>query len=111
MMVRLAALAPTSPPDTGASTQPAPAFLIFLANSLVASGAIDDMSMTSLPFRLAEATPSAPNRTSSTCGVSGTMVMMISALAATALGVAAKTAPPLARSLGMGFLRLSATIL
>ena len=35
------------------------------------------MSMTSLPADKPAATPRSPNSTSATCGVSGTMVMMI----------------------------------
>ena len=42
------------------------------------------MSMTSLPGDRPAATPFSPNSTSSTCGVSGTMVMTMSAACATA---------------------------
>ncbi len=85
MMVSDAALAPTSPPETGASRYSQPSSLIFLANSLVAIGEIELMSTTILPCDRPSATPSSPNSTASTCGVSGTMMMMMSALLATSL--------------------------
>ena len=49
MIVSVAALAPTSPPETGASRYSQPSALIFFANSLVASGEIELMSTTILP--------------------------------------------------------------
>ena len=100
MMLRVAALAPTSPPDTGASRYCAPFSLILAANALVAVGEIELMSMTILPGPTPAAIPSARNSTSSTCGVSGTMTMMNSASWATSFGVARATAPALIRSTG-----------
>ena len=49
----MAFLAPTSPPETGASMIFAPVSRTFLANSLVSIGEIELMSMTSLPLRQA----------------------------------------------------------
>src|SRR5437867_7267198 len=57
MIVSDAALAPTSPPDTGASRYSHPSALIFCANSLVASGEIELMSTTVLPLLNPCATP------------------------------------------------------
>src|SRR5712671_6417923 len=73
--------------------------MIFLANSLVASGEIELMSMTVLPFESPAATPSAPNRTASTCGVSGTIKMMASDSCAACLPDW-QTIPPPATSSG-----------
>ena len=55
-----------------------------LAKSLVATGEIELMSMTSLPLLRPSATPSLPNSTASTSGVSGTIRMMTSDASATA---------------------------
>src|SRR5437588_1496739 len=49
-----------------------------LAKSLVASGEIELMSTTVLPRDSPSATPDLPNNTASTCGVSGTIVMITS---------------------------------
>ncbi|MNP56946.1 hypothetical protein D3C76_1517200 [compost metagenome] len=100
MMLRVAALAPTSPPDTGASRYWAPFSLILAAKALVAVGEIELMSITTLPLPIPAATPSARNSTSSTCGVSGTMTMMNSASWATSFGFARATAPAATRSAG-----------
>ena len=102
MMVRLAALAPTSPPDTGASRYSQPSALIRLAKSFVATGEIELMSTTILPAVRADATPSLPNRTSSTCGVSGTMMKMMSACDATSAPFRHTRAPASTRADGVG---------
>jgi len=94
MIDRLPALAPTSPPETGASRYCAPVALIFSANCLVAVGEIELMSITILFAPTPSAMPFSRNRTSSTCGVSGTMTMMNSASWATSFGLARATAPP-----------------
>ena len=60
-----------------------------LANSLVATGEIELMSMTSLPFDRPLATPFSPNSTFSTSGVSGTIVMIASAFSATSVALGA----------------------
>src|SRR5450830_1724656 len=65
MMLKVPALAPTSPPDTGASRYCAPVWLILAANALVAVGEIELMSITTLFGDRPAATPSARN---STCG-------------------------------------------
>ncbi len=63
------------------------------ANSFVASGEIELMSTTILPGVRPTATPSAPKSARSTSGVSGTMRIIISAAAATALGEAHSLPP------------------
>ncbi len=85
MMVRVAAFAPTSPPDTGASRYSQPASLIRFANFFVSTGEIELMSTTILPRLKPSATPSESKRADATCGVSGTMVMMTSAFCAASL--------------------------
>ena len=78
-------LAPTSPPETGASRYWAPTASMRLAKSLVATGEMEDMSTTTLaalPFRPA-ATPSSANSTASTSGVSGSIRKTMSARSAT----------------------------
>src|SRR3569623_3365270 len=57
------------------------------------------MSTTSLPLEMPLATPSWPNSTASTCGVSGTMMMTASASSATSLADLQAT-PPAAISSG-----------
>ena len=83
MMVRLAALAPTSPPETGASTYSHPRALMRAANALVSTGEIELMSTTILPRLKPSTTPFASNSTAATCGVSGTIVITTSARCAT----------------------------
>ena len=56
------------------------------------------MSMTRASGLRPSTTPSLPNSTASTVGVSGSMVMTVSALAATAAGDPAGTAPARASS-------------
>ncbi|MCY1521497.1 hypothetical protein D9M68_563110 [compost metagenome] len=100
MMLRVAALAPTSPPETGASRYCAPVALILSAKTLVAVGEIELMSITTLFGPTPSAMPSLRNSTSSTCGVSGTMTMMNSASWATSFGLARATAPASSRAAG-----------
>src|SRR6266540_3374781 len=57
------------------------------------------MSTTICPFESPAATPSCPNNTASTCGVSGTMMMTTSAFSATSLPDL-QTTPPSATSSG-----------
>src|SRR3984957_11521171 len=83
MIVRLAARAPTSPPDTGASRYWQPSASMRTANPLVSTGEMELMSITILPGDRPAAMPSASNRAAATFGVSGTMVMMKSARCAT----------------------------
>ncbi|MNH39071.1 hypothetical protein D3C79_1001910 [compost metagenome] len=67
---------------------------------MVAVGEIELMSITTLFGPTPSATPLSPNRTLSTCGVSGTMTMMNSASWATSFGLARATAPAAIRSAG-----------
>ena len=98
MIVSVAFLAPSEPPETGASTQPAPCSASRAAKPRVASGEIVEQSMTSPPEASPDATPSAPNRTASTSGVSETQVTTTSALRPTSAGVAASRQPIARRS-------------
>ncbi len=66
------------------------------------------MSMTSLPLDKPSATPFSPNSTSSTCGVSGTMVMTMSAAFATAAWPVDRVFSPLATSSAGGGLAVTA---
>ena len=93
MIVSEAALAPTSPPDTGASRYWQPSASIFCANRLVSIGEMELMSTTILPLESPLATPFSPNNTAATCGVSGTMLMMMSDFSATAFAESHSTAP------------------
>ena len=102
MIVSVAFLAPTSPPETGASRYSQPSSLIRLANFFVSPGEIDDMSTTILPFERPAATPLSPNSAAATCGVSGTIVMMTSLFSATSLPDLHAVAPAPVSSAGMG---------
>ena len=70
------------------------------AKSRVAAGEIELMSTTSLPLPRPSATPSGPKSTSSTSGVSGTMVMTMSDLSATSRGLAQAVPPASIRAAG-----------
>src|SRR6516225_6309626 len=100
MIVSEAALAPTSPPETGASRYSQPSAVMRRAKSLVAIGEMELMSTTILPGVSPSATPLLPNSAASTCGVSGTMVITTSELAATSLPDAQTFAPPPVSSSG-----------
>ena len=102
MMVSLPALAPTSPPETGASRYSQPRALIRSAKPLVSMGEMELMSTTILPADRPSATPFSPNRTAATSGVSGTIVMMISERSATSLPLPQTAAPPSTSSCGIG---------
>jgi hypothetical protein len=93
MMVRLAALAPTWPPDTGASTYAHSSARIRSANAFVSTGEMELMSTTTLPALSPSATPLGPNSTAATSGVSGTIVMTTSARSATSLPLAHAVPP------------------
>src|SRR6185437_4739159 len=60
------------------------------------------MSTTICPFETPSATPSFPNSTASTCGVSGTMMITTSACSATSLPVLQTTPPAETSSGAMG---------
>ena len=83
MIDRVALRAPTSPPETGASRYSQPSALIFCANTFVAIGEMELMSTTTWPWLRPAATPFSANNTASTSGVSGTIVMTMSARSAT----------------------------
>ena len=72
-----------------------------LAKSLVATGEIELMSTTTLPSVSPAATPNSPNSTSSTWGVSGTMMMITSACRATSALLAQAAAPASMREAGV----------
>ena len=100
MIVRLAALAPTSPPETGASRYSQPSSFTRLAKPLVATGEMELMSTTILPFTSPSAIPPGAKRADSTWGVSGTMVMMMSEACATSLPLAHAFTPAAIASCG-----------
>src|SRR5215203_3073303 len=83
MMERVPSMAPTSPPLTGASSIEAPRSWALSANSSVTTGEIVLISTTRAPSLTPSSTPSSPASTSSTCGESGSMVMMMSDCSAT----------------------------
>ncbi len=93
MIVRVPAMAPASPPETGASSQEAPSDAARSASLRVTAGEIVDMSATISPGRAPLSTPSGPIATCSTSGESGTMVTTISDWAATSAGLAPARAP------------------
>src|SRR5829696_2179637 len=86
-------MAPTSPPLTGASSIDAPCALACSASSAVTTGEIVLMSTIKAPSSTPSNTPSSPASTSSTCGESGSMVMMMSDCSATSRGPSATVAP------------------
>ncbi len=71
-------------------------------NPLVSIGEIELMSTTVFPGASPSATPSFPNSTAATSGVSGSMVTTSSAASATARGLAAGRAPFSSSSAGTG---------
>ena len=73
-----------------------------LAKPLVAIGSIELQSTTVLPLARPAATPSSPNSTFSTSGVSGTMMKTMSACFATSAAVAQTVA---LRAEGLGHRR------
>ena len=93
MMVSAAFMAPSDPPETGASRNATPPAASSAAISRVASGLMVDMSTTSAPGSAPWITPVGPRSTARTSGVSLTMVMMISAPWAASRGEPAATAP------------------
>jgi hypothetical protein len=73
-----------------------------LANTLVSIGEIELISTTILPADSPSATPSLPNSTSATCGVSGSIRKMMSEACATSLGVPTDLMPLSVSSAGAG---------
>ena len=98
MTERVPSIAFGSPPLTGASSISTPFSASFAAISRLTSGAIELMSMTMAPGLAPSITPFSPSTTSFTWGELGSMVMMMSVCSATALGVAATSAPAAATS-------------
>ena len=95
MIARRASIAPTSPPDTGASSvRKGGRFAAArVANSRVATGLTVLMSIASRPSCAPAATPSGPKITASTSGVFVTIVTTMSLRSATSRGVRAMVAP------------------
>src|SRR3954452_19790012 len=98
MIESVASRAPTSPPLTGASTQPIPRAPHSCAISRVTTGEIVLMSTTSEPDRAPASRPSSPSRTSRTWGESGSMRITTSAFSATSRALDAATPPSAAIS-------------
>ncbi len=100
MMVSVAARAPTSPPDTGASTYSQPRPFTRAASSFVTSGEMELVSTKTFPGESPAATPSGPKRTFSTSAVSGTMQKVTSATRATSRPLPQATPPASTSSRG-----------
>ncbi len=94
MMESAPSMAPTSPPETGASSIEAPFSRTFSESSSVTTGEIVLMSTSSAPSLIPSRTPSSPATTASTSGESGSMVMTTSHASATSLGLPAAVALP-----------------
>src|SRR5919112_790897 len=107
MMESVPSMAPTSPPLTGASSIEAPRSSASPASSSVTTGEIVLMSTIRAPSLTPSSTPSSPASTSSTCGESGSMVMIMSDRSAPSLGFSATVAP--SRSSAFSRVRLYAT--
>ena len=93
MMVSVPAMAPGSPPDTGASSATTPRSDRRAAIDCAAAGAMVLMSMWMWPALAPSATPSAPSVTCSTSGASATMLIVIDARRATSAALAQSPAP------------------
>src|SRR3989304_4811881 len=93
MIERVPCCAPPDPPDTGASTKRTPRSLRRWPKARLAAGLIVEQSITSSSFRAPAATPSGPNRISSTSGVSRTQMTTTSLAAARRAGLGTSAAP------------------
>lgn len=93
MIESVALIAPTSPPDTGASSMSIPRARRRSAKDRVDTGEIVLMSTTTEPGLAPSATPCAPNSTCSTSGVSDTITMTMSACAAASAMLPQPTQP------------------
>ena len=89
-IVSVAFLAPSLPPETGASTIARSRSARRSAKSQLPDGAMVEQSTMSVPGRAPSATPSGPNRTASTSGVSETQMTTMPASATAAAGVSAR---------------------
>jgi len=105
MMDSVPAMAPLSPPLTGASSISMPASPNRPAMRRVTAGEMVDMSITTSPGRPASTMPPGPRATCSTSGESDTMVMTTSERSATSRGQEASTALSLTSSSMPGRLR------
>ena len=100
MMESVAFRAPTSPPETGASSHSQPFWAKRLANFFVAIGLIELMSMRILAGLKPSAMPLGPNTTASDIRRIGTIVMTASERSATSRGDPQGMAPASIRSDG-----------
>src|SRR6266550_5017897 len=107
MIASRASIAPTSPPDTGASSvRKGGRFAAArFARSRVAAGLIVLMSIARSPSCAPLAIPSAPNMTASTSGVLVTIVTTMSLRAATSRGVCTTVAPESASGFARSIVR------
>ena len=97
-MVSVPLIAPSEPPETGASTYPIFFARNCSANRRVASGAIEEQSMIRAPSFSEAITPvSGSSNTRSTSGVSDTQHSTMSTSLAAEAGVSARAAPIFSR--------------
>ena len=106
MMDKVPAIAPPSPPLTGASSMWACFSLRRVAIIRVACGEMVLISMTTASGRILSITPFSPRMTLSTSGVSETIVITTGLFPATSLGVFAVLAPSAARRSAFAVVRL-----
>eukprot|EP01022_Parablepharisma_sp_SALTPOND_P009847 TRINITY_DN14066_c0_g1_i1.p1 TRINITY_DN14066_c0_g1~~TRINITY_DN14066_c0_g1_i1.p1 ORF type:complete len:1308 (-),score=476.92 TRINITY_DN14066_c0_g1_i1:655-4578(-) len=98
MKVRVPAVAPLVPPETGASSISKPPALAAAATLRAASGAMVEQSISRVPGLAEASTPASPRQSDSTCRLAGSMVMTTSALATAAME-SASVLPPTSTSL------------
>ena len=98
MMASVPAIAPGSPPDTGASRKSMPASASSLPIFCETSGAMELMSTTSCPLSAASIIPFSPSATVVDCGEFWTITTVISDLEATSAGDVPRTAPSVTSS-------------
>jgi len=92
-MERVPAIAPLSPPETGASSISMSFWARVVARRRVVEAAMLLMSMTKLPALAPCMRPLSPKMICSTSGVSETIVIIMSVCSATALGEVQAVAP------------------
>src|SRR5207245_208600 len=107
MIASRASIAPTSPPDTGASSVRNGGRFVAarFARSRVAAGLMVLMSIASSPSWAPLAMPSGPNMTASTSGVLVTIVTTMSLRSATSRGVRTAVAPASASGFARSIVR------
>src|SRR5690242_15096495 len=106
MIERRASIAPSSPPDTGASSVAKPFAFARSAKSRLAAGEMLLMSTTSNPGWAPSAMPSGPKVTASTSGAFVTIVTTMSERSATSRGVLLTVAPSASSGLARDSVRL-----